>query len=139
MIKLYLAAPLFNQMERERNVFFAKKLGHTGFDVFLPQRDAGEIAKDADPKECFNRDIEAIKDCDWLLALCDGRTQDEGMCVEIGYAYAKGKHICVIYDDVRRYTETQMMNNMILGAAHAVCQTIDDAIGVMKSWDRMPE
>jgi nucleoside 2-deoxyribosyltransferase len=39
----------------------------------------------------FNIDIKAIKESDVVLAVLDGRTIDEGVAVELGYAYALGK------------------------------------------------
>lgn len=138
-MKIYLAAPLFNEMERSRNLAFAKKLNHNGFDVFLPQRDAGEIDKGAGAQRVFEQDVEGIDNCDWLVALCDGRTQDEGMCWEIGYAYAKAKNICIVYDDTRRFSTECMLNNMLMGSATLFCQSLEDAIGCIKSFHEMPE
>ena len=45
-------------------------------------------------KHIFEKDLEAIKDCDVFLFILDGRAPDEGACVELGIAYALGK-ICV--------------------------------------------
>lgn len=40
-MKLYLAAPLFNEMERDRNTKICSLIERLGIEVFLPQRDGG--------------------------------------------------------------------------------------------------
>lgn len=141
IVRVYVAAPLFNEMEKQRNLAVAKELEEAGFSVFLPQRDAGEIVEDDNLsyEKCYKLDKEAIDKCHWLVALCDGRIQDEGMCWEIGYAYALKKKICLVYDDVRRFTERQFMNNMLMSSAHLICQYLDEAIGCIKTYKRMPD
>lgn len=44
-MKIYFAAPLFNQAEREFNVKLCSKLEKMEFRVFLPQRDGVESSK----------------------------------------------------------------------------------------------
>jgi nucleoside 2-deoxyribosyltransferase len=49
----------------------------------------------------FKDDIEAIYDSDIILCLLDGRVLDEGMCIELGIAFAKEK-ICIGYKTDQR-------------------------------------
>jgi nucleoside 2-deoxyribosyltransferase len=65
-------------------------------DVFLPQRDGlllhklirdGMNASDA-RNLVFKADVAAISSSQILVAVLDGRTIDEGVCFEIGYANA---------------------------------------------------
>ena len=42
-MRIYFAAPLFSQAEREFNAQVAKVLRENGFDVFLPQEYSGDI------------------------------------------------------------------------------------------------
>lgn len=109
MPKLYFAAPLFNQAELQFNASLKSSLSKW-FQVWLPQEDGGLIAEmiaggmppKAAARKVFMADIQAIKDCDVLLILLDGRTVDEGSCFELGYAFALGK-ICVgLQTDTRR-------------------------------------
>ena len=100
-MRIYLAAPLFSQAEREFNSCVAKVLRENGFDVFVPQEYSGDIEiPDTEEKrrrlltQFFAKDIEAIESSDTLLIVLDGRVPDEGACFELGYAYARGK-ICV--------------------------------------------
>jgi len=106
---VYVAAPLFNVAEREFNARLKRNLlTHT--DVFLPQEDGGLIAElvanGASASEAaasvFAIDVAAIRRCDALLLVMDGRTIDEGASVELGIAYALKKLCIGLQTDVRR-------------------------------------
>lgn len=127
-MKIYLAAPLFNAMEIQRNESYTEILEQAGFEVFLPQRDAGEISSLADCVDCFNKDVSAIINCNVVVALCDGRTQDEGTCWEMGYAFAKGKPVIIISSDRRYFTEKLYLNNMLLQSASRVFSTLAEVV-----------
>lgn len=107
--KLYLAGPLFNEIERRFNADLTEQLEQF-FRVFLPQRDGGLIinmAQTGIPVEqaaltIFRSDIQAINHCDILLIVLDGRTVDEGAAFELGYAHALGKRCYGLQTDVRR-------------------------------------
>ena len=105
MKKIYFAAPLFNEMELKRNEEYTRLLEEWGYEVYLPQREAGlsaQILKDESKdkleinKRIFNTDLNGIKNCDILIFFLDGRVPDEGACVELGIAYALGKK-CIGY------------------------------------------
>ena len=105
MKKIYFAAPLFNEMELKRNEEYTILLEKWGYEVYLPQREAGlsaQILKDESKdkleinKRIFNTDLNGIKNCDILIFFLDGRVPDEGACVELGIAYALGKK-CIGY------------------------------------------
>ena len=121
-MRIYLAAPLFSQAEREFNVKVADGLRSEGFDVFLPQEHS-EIPEVPDTEEkrrrlltaFFAKDIEAIDSSDVLLIILDGRVPDEGACFELGYAYARGK-ICVGLKTDSRVSEMGTDNAMIVGS-----------------------
>lgn len=104
MNKIYFAAPLFNEMELERNRKYTDILRKWGYEVYLPQESAGLsaqiIANGEDKyevsKRIFETNLEGIKWCDILVFFLDGRVPDEGACVELGIAYAWGKK-CIGY------------------------------------------
>jgi len=109
MKKIYIAAPLFSKAELNFNKRI-KDILMPHFDVFLPQEDGdllvdkvksgenSEIAK----KRIFVQDTNAVKACDCLLIVLDGRTIDEGASFELGYAFALNK-VCVGFQsDPRR-------------------------------------
>src|SRR5436305_9183072 len=91
--RAYLAAPLFNDVERTFNLSIEAAL-LPYIKVFLPQRDGGLlkelVSEGISVREArariFNGDLRAIADSDLLLAVLDGRTVDEGVAFELGYA-----------------------------------------------------
>lgn len=93
--KLYLAAPLFSESELHFNESLANSISDV-FEIFLPQRDGGlmaEMLRRGVPvtqasRYVFNKDIYAIRNSDVVLAVLDGRSIDEGVSVELGFAYA---------------------------------------------------
>ncbi|MBI4146258.1 nucleoside 2-deoxyribosyltransferase [Candidatus Woesearchaeota archaeon] len=98
---LYLAGPLFSVAEREFNVKL-KRLLEEFFVVYLPQDDgcllvdlikSGVSAEEA-ARRVFDADVKAMKDCDFLLIVLDGRSVDEGAAFELGFVHALGK-VCV--------------------------------------------
>ena len=120
MKKIYIAAPLFNEMELKRNVEISKYLKSIGFDPYLPQEEAGlasEMINDENKlkinKEIFNTDISGLKSCDILLFLLDGRVPDEGACVELGMAYAWGKR-CIGYKTDSRALDRTGDDNLFI-------------------------
>lgn len=106
-VKVYLAGPLFNDMEKERNEMLCEAIESWEYEVFLPQRDAGEAAEDSvfNRGEIFQADIEGMDSCDICVAMLDGRTMDEGTCFEIGYMYAKNKPVIYYKTDKRSFME----------------------------------
>lgn len=104
-MKVYLASPFFN--DRERAVK-AQVKGHLAslFDVDLydPQNPAvdssgWEVPNSAWGRRIFNKDIEAIEKCDVVVAIDWGLYGDCGTAWEIGYAWAKDKHLLVVVPD----------------------------------------
>ena len=139
-MKIYFAAPLFSEAEREFNVKVTKELRKEGFDVFLPQEHSESIEiPDTDEKRrklltgFFTNDIEAIDGCDILLIVLDGRVPDEGACFELGYAYARGK-ICVGLKTDSRVSEMGTDNAMIVGSlGDNVVKDLDSLTTMLKS------
>jgi nucleoside 2-deoxyribosyltransferase len=80
------------------------------FEVFLPQEDGelilnliknGVSNRDAANK-IFNSDVNAIKRCDIILVVLDGRAIDEGAAFELGLGFALGKKCIGFQTDIRR-------------------------------------
>lgn len=99
--RVYLAAPLFSPLERERNRSLRDRMMPI-VDVYLPQEDGllifDLIASGTSPAEAkrkiFENDIAALHRCDILVIVMDGRSIDEGACFELGFAYCLDK-VCV--------------------------------------------
>jgi len=109
MAKLvYVAGPLFSEAERgflEHMVDILAKASNLDSknDFFLPHRDGGELGKGPKRKEIFELDMGEVDSARIVVALLDGQDVDSGTCVEIGYAYAKGKKIFGLLTDFRAY------------------------------------
>jgi len=119
-MKIYIAAPLFNEMEIERNNSINAILEKEGFETYLPQRDGGLFYdlrqkgfSDKEIKEqIFFSDYNSILDSDIILCLLDGRVLDEGMCIELGIGFALKKQ-CIGYKTDYR-SQDKFGNNIML-------------------------
>ncbi|WP_050008188.1 nucleoside 2-deoxyribosyltransferase [Butyrivibrio sp. WCE2006] len=119
--RIYFAAPLFSEAEREYNLKIATILENHGYDVFLPQRD-GFLASELEGKteaekieKIFAKDREEILKSDILFFVMDGRVPDEGACVELGIGYASGKRCYGFKSDARSLELDMDLNPMIAG------------------------
>ena len=100
-LRVYLAGPLFSDVERNRNRTLRDAISSFA-NVYLPQEDGGlifDLIRDGVPvneakAQIFQQDIKAISRCDVLVIIMDGRSIDEGASFELGYAFALGK-ICI--------------------------------------------
>jgi nucleoside 2-deoxyribosyltransferase len=117
MAKLvYVAGPLFSEAERtylEKIVnTLAESAGLDPFkEFFLPHRDGGELGKGPKRKDIFDLDLNKLNSADVVVALLDGQDADSGTCIELGYAYAKGKKIFGILTDFRAYCTSDVEPN----------------------------
>jgi nucleoside 2-deoxyribosyltransferase len=136
-VKVYLAAPLFSPAEREFIEQLAGRIEDAA-DIYVPHRDGHlvevDIARGLDRAEVYQtvyrKDIDEIQRCDVLLAVLDGRTPDEGVCVEIGYAKALGKRIIGFKTDVR--TALPWGNNpMVDGCVDDWAKTCDEVLELL--------
>lgn len=134
-MRIYIAGPLFNEMERARNAEIAVLVESLGHNIYLPQRDGGmfsekiargEKIEDA-RKEIFKEDVEAIQISDAILCLLDGRVPDEGMCIELGIAYALSKK-CYGYRTDSRVSEAEGMNIILEGVLEKVAASKEELV-----------
>lgn len=105
----YLAAPLFSEAERSFNLSLTRQM-EKYFSMYLPQRDglllrdlreAGDDSPGA-RREIFRTDIAAIRACDFVVAVLDGPSVDDGVSFELGYATCLGKTCVGLASDSRR-------------------------------------
>jgi nucleoside 2-deoxyribosyltransferase len=137
--RAYLAAPLFNDMEREFNLSIERSLS-PHIDVFVPQRDgllfkelvAGGMAIPKAREIIFRRDLRAIEGAHILVAILDGRTVDEGVAFELGYACALGKFCIGLKSDDRVMLPTGD-NPMIVAGCHQMCTDAAELIAAVRS------
>ena len=136
---IYIAGPLFNDMEKQRNLELDEELRKNSFESYLPQRDGGEFAievkKENSPqvvrKRIFNKDVQAIFNCDILIFLYDGRVPDEGACVELGIAYAL-EIVCIWLKTVSRTFIEGNDNLMITESLEASFHSIEEVLTYIK-------
>jgi nucleoside 2-deoxyribosyltransferase len=138
MVTAYIAAPLFSDAEKRFNLDLDQALRNLGLDTYLPQRDGGEAAplirqgldEHTVRQRLFSGDVAAVRRCDLLVFVLDGRVPDEGGCVELGMAYAWGKLCLGLQTDCRRFGGTDSNNLMIdyalaAGTAHTLDELTD--------------
>ncbi|MCG7864771.1 MAG: nucleoside 2-deoxyribosyltransferase [Candidatus Thiodiazotropha taylori] len=137
-LNVYLAAPLFNEQERAFNNHLDKIISAIA-TVFLPQRD-GELliellSKGYSPDESksiiYTKDTLAIERCDILVAVLNGRTIDEGVAFEIGFARALGK-LCIGFKNDDRTLLHSGDNPMIELGCQKQCDSEDSLITIIK-------
>lgn len=135
MLTAYIAAPLFCDAEKTFNLTVDAALRAADITTYLPQRDGGEgvamVAAGADPaqvrQQLFTADVNAVRRCDLLVMLLDGRVPDEGACVELGLAHAWDKPCFGLQTDVRRFAD-QSNNLMIDSILKVTTPTLDELI-----------
>ena len=142
MKKIYFAAPLFNDAEKEFNINLTTKLEGLGFEVFLPQRDGVEsnkepysfMGKEERRKAMFELDRNMVEQCDIFLFTLDGRVPDEGACVELGIAYThkrlvdESKTLIGLQTDSRAAFIGAKLNPMIRVPLDFICDSTEELI-----------
>ena len=118
-MRVYLAAPLFSQIQRSWNRRFTEALQTRSSDltIILPQdfRPAGRFN---DPKHysvLFRKCLAEISSSDVVLAILEGSDVDSGTAFEMGIAHAMGKTIVGVRTDYRPGAEHGM--NMMCARA----------------------
>ena len=139
MAKLvYVAGPLFSKAERTFLELMVNTLAKASAldpitDFFLPHRDGGELGKGPKRKPIFELDLQQVASATIVVALLDGQDVDSGTCIELGYAYAKGKKIFGLLTDFRAYhtadSEPHRPNLMVWG----VCEEGHTLFGDLSS------
>lgn len=132
-MKIYIAGPLFNELELKRNQELRDVLSDLGFDTYLPQKDGGIsyniISAGGDSQETrtiiFKKDTEEIQKCDIMLCLLDGRVPDEGMCVELGIGFAL-KKICIGYSTDKRSFDIYGPSLIIEGCLTKIVHNLEE-------------
>lgn len=138
-MRIYLAAPLFNDMERSFNLRLTAQLQPFA-TVFLPQRDGllmRDLIRDGMPVAAARRlvyeaDVNALRQCDCIVAVLDGRTVDEGVAFEIGFARALGKSCVGLKTDDRALLSSGD-NPMILAGCDIVLGSLLEVVAYLKS------
>ena len=144
-MKVYIAAPLFNEGERAFNEKVDAIVRECGHETFLPQKEGGCVADlpeliNGIPKRkyLFRLDCEHMDWCDTILFLLDGRVPDEGSCFELGYCFAKGKR-CIGYKTDARSFIDGFENVMLHGSLEAILRNETELREYLRDMAKTPE
>lgn len=139
-MRLYFAGPLFCDSERQFNANLAEKIRALGYDVFLPQEGGLETGQtlesmgpDAWSRAIFELDRDAVFASDVVLFILDGRVPDEGMCVELGLAYADRMHRTMSRKLIGYSTDFRLFSRAGLNAmlAGALDEVLHDELSLL--------
>lgn len=113
--KIYFAGPLFSMADRLFNRQLAKVLSKYGYNILLPQDfDVNENMQDLrNPADIARVDINALEECDIVIANCDGSDVDSGTAFELGYAVARHKITVIWRTDSREFAKGEKCNAML--------------------------
>lgn len=99
-MKIYLASPLFNEIEKQAIATVVKNLREQGHEVYSPVEhqidNAWDYSNSAWGEKVFQEDIKAIQCCEAVVALYYGLYSDSGTAWECGYAYGLNKKVYVV-------------------------------------------
>jgi len=131
-MKVFLAAPLFSEAEREFNSQTAKRLREKGFEVWLAQ-EASFIQQGThkEKKTIYEGDISALKTSDVLVAVLDGLDVDAGVAFEIGYAKALEKPIIGLKTDYQTFSGMEEVNLMLEVPLIEICKNANEVIDLL--------
>jgi len=115
--KVYLAGPLFSLAEREFNKGLVnalrEKLPNLKLNFIVPQDYAATIhGQTRFLDSVFEHCMKSIDEADAMLCILEGSDVDSGTCIEMGYAYARGKPIIGVRTDFRA-SEDKGVNLMV--------------------------
>lgn len=149
-MKLYFAAPLFCDAEKEFNEKLALEIEKLGYKVFLPQR-ANNSSKDEKTvrassleraKAIFNLDKKEMESSDIFLFVLDGRIPDEGACVALGMNYmyknlVNHKKVLIgLHTDKRGgYGDDSKLNPMIEASLDSIFGSVSELLDYLKKID----
>ena len=108
--RVYYAASLFNEAEREFNRQVVATIQDLGYSTWFPQEDVGVLTDLMDElgmtlpevrDHIFDLNIKEVQEADLVVFVLDGRVPDEGACIEAGIAWAMKKPVYGLKTDFR--------------------------------------
>lgn len=132
--RVYYAASLFNEAEREFNQKVVAMVHDLGYSTWFPQEDVGlltdlmdelNMTLDEVRDHIFRLNIKEVQEADLVVFVLDGRVPDEGACIEAGIAWAMDKPVIALKTDIRD-AEPGGNNIMIDGIVTQVAGSIDE-------------
>ncbi len=132
--RVYYAASLFNEAEREFNRRVVAMIHDLGYSTWFPQEDVGVLTDLMEEKGMtlpevrdyiFDLNIREVQAADLVVFVLDGRVPDEGACIEAGIAWALEKPIYGLKTDIRN-GEPGGNNIMIDGIVTQTVGSLDE-------------
>jgi nucleoside 2-deoxyribosyltransferase len=137
-MRIFLAAPLFSEAERNFNFKATGVLRSEGFEVWLAQEHRFIQGSSIDEKKSiFEEDLDALKKSDLILALLDGVDVDSGVAFEMGFAHALKKQIVGLKTDHRVFSRLESVNLMIEAPLTELCKSLDEVLRFLKTSNRL--
>jgi len=123
---VYIAGPLFTPSQRNYLEKINKLIKSLGFNTYLPHKDGGlfirGITKSAD---FFDKDLNALDNCNILIAVLNGNEVDSGTAWEMGFAYFKKIPIIGILEDSRKPND-DLLNVMISNSTIKIARNLEE-------------
>ena len=132
--RVYYAASLFNEAEREFNRRVVAMIHDLGYSTWFPQEDVGVLTDLMEETGMtlpevrdyiFDLNIREVQAADLVVFVLDGRVPDEGACIEAGIAWALEKPIYGLKTDIRN-GEPGGNNIMIDGIVTQTVGSLDE-------------
>lgn len=127
-MKAYIAAPFFNQEQNELLDEILTETKAVGINVYSPRDEClydPETGMEGAEK-IVEDNIDAIKSCDVLIGIMNGK--DVGTLMEIGVAHALGKQIGLIWN---KPPEGMKFNLMLAAMAEFTCTSVQEYCELM--------
>merc|ERR1712196_234835 len=129
---VYLASPLGFSSSLKATILprLVQAIEAVGCEVYEPferNAQAGLIKKE-DASWAWNvaqADAQAVKNCDAIFAVVNGVPPDEGVCVELGIAFACGKPAFLFRDDFRKAADSETFPCNLMLMAGLPCDALE--------------
>ncbi len=132
-LKAYVAGPWFDEGERYWIETVEQLVAEEGFITFLPHRD-NPPKDEFNVRQIFDNDRRGIDECDVVVANLNGIITDDGTAWELGYAFAKGKHLIGMHTDWRRRFDHEVVNLMLECSLHRMVHSLEELRAALREF-----
>ena len=129
--RVYLSGPLFSQAEIDWGKRISAMLRERLNEIKLLWPHEMAVGS---PEEIFRANLQALDECNLMVAILDGPQVDDGAAWEIGYFFSQGKSVIGIRTDFRRAGEHEhcRVNLMIQCSCLAIVDGEDRLVAELK-------
>lgn len=124
-MQIFVAAPFFNDAERDFNARLALELRQHDYTVWLAQETPFiTTGSRRERHQIYQQDIAALENSDLLVAVLHGPDVDAGTAFEVGYAIARHKPVVGFKTDYRTFSRLEEVNLMLEAPMTKICRTL---------------